>query len=100
MIFRLKSRFCETVPLEWGLPIARMLVIGALLCFLAPLAVLTSARGLVFAMVPAAAAVALGGYRVVRGQAGAPRALKAAMVLAMLGIIAALLLLGPSPSLS
>ena len=89
-----------TVPLEWGLPVARLLVIGALLCFVAPLAVFTSSRGLVLAMIPAAGFILLGAARVMRGQPGAPRALKAAMVFAMLGIVAALVLFGPRPSLS
>ena len=89
-----------TVPLTWGVPAARILAVGAIICFLVPLPLFTASQWLMLPMLPAVVAMVLAGYRLVRGRAGAAHALKLAMGLAMGGLAAALLLFGPSISLS
>ena len=80
----------RTVPVAWGPAFARVLVVGPLICFLLPLPFLRSWRGLQLAMLPAAAAIGFAAAQILRGRAGAPTTLKAAMVLAMLALLAGL----------
>ena len=89
-----------TVPITWGMPAARILAVGAILCFLIPLPLFTASRWLMLPMLPAVLALVFAGHRLARGRAGAARALKTGMGLAMGGIAAALLLFGPSISFS
>ena len=79
----------STVPVRWGLTVARALVMVALLWFLVELPLLDWWPGLFWAMLPAYCLVGLGAQRVLRGAPGAPGALKAAMLLAMLALVVA-----------
>ena len=79
----------RTVPLRWGPRAARSMVVGALLCFIAPIPFLAYWEGLFWALLPAVGFVAVGGVRVIRGAPGAPRALKTAMLLAMVAFVVA-----------
>ena len=84
----------RTVPLRFGPRAARRLAIFALLLFVAPFVLLLAVvPEAVAAMAPAIALIAVGAARIVRGRPGAPRALKAAMFFAMLGLLADRLIL-------
>lgn len=74
----------RTMPLRWDPRTVKAIVVGALLIFIAPA---LAFEGLFWTMLPALVAVTVGGYRVIRGEPGAPRAFKAAMLLAMLALV-------------
>lgn len=78
----------RTVPIRWGLPAARRLIVVALIVF--AVQIIPVARGwprLAWLMLPALLLTAIGGWRSTHGLPGAPRALKAAMVCTMLAFV-------------
>jgi geranylgeranylglycerol-phosphate geranylgeranyltransferase len=80
----------RTVPIRWGLPVARTLVLVALLAFAVQIIpVVRALPRLEWLILPALLLTAIGAVRSLRGLPGAPRALKAAMVCTMLAFVIA-----------
>jgi geranylgeranylglycerol-phosphate geranylgeranyltransferase len=80
----------RTVPIRWGLPAARALMVVALLLFAVQIIPVARALPLLaWLILPALLLAAIGAARSARGLPGAPRALKAAMLCTMLAFVIA-----------
>lgn len=80
----------RTVPIRWGLPVARALIVVALLLFAVQIIPVARALPMLkWLILPALLLAAIGVARSLRGRPGAPRALKAAMICTMAAFVIA-----------